>query len=134
MIRRGTAALGSRFFFQGFVNQSQLGQYFLPADALVLPSTYEAWGLVVNEAMQFGLPVITSDHVNCHADLVIPGQTGFVFPAGNKIALAKAMQQLLDDRWKTIRMGENSRRHIQRYVTEASVRGIVEALGFERAA
>jgi glycosyltransferase involved in cell wall biosynthesis len=62
--------LGERALFPGFVNPRELGRYFKASDALVLPSTFETWGLVVNEAMHFGLPCIVSDRVGCHRDLV----------------------------------------------------------------
>jgi glycosyltransferase involved in cell wall biosynthesis len=61
--REGRSVLGDRLKMPGFVNQSQIGKYFLASDVFALPSHHETWGLVVNEAMQFGLPVIVSDHV-----------------------------------------------------------------------
>src|SRR5206468_2285855 len=67
--------------FTGFLNQSEIVQAYLAADALVLPSDgEETWGLVVNEAMSCGRPCIVSDCVGCGPDLVAPGTTGFVFP------------------------------------------------------
>ena len=57
------AELGERVIFVGFKNQSQLGKYYAMGDILILPSHWETWGLVVNEALQFGLTVITSDKV-----------------------------------------------------------------------
>jgi glycosyltransferase involved in cell wall biosynthesis len=67
------------------------------ADALVLPSKRgagETWGLVVNEAMQYGLLPIVSDGVGCHVDLVKPGKTGWVFGSGKADALAHAIMDL----------------------------------------
>jgi glycosyltransferase involved in cell wall biosynthesis len=65
--------LPGRCRFVGFRNQSQLGQCYAMADALVFPSRQgETWGLVVNEALQFGLAVISSNHVGCAADLLAP--------------------------------------------------------------
>src|SRR5205814_1609538 len=68
--REGKKLLGDSFLLAGFKNQSELAPYFKAADVFVLPSLYETWGLVVNEAMHFGLPVIVSDAVGCAADLV----------------------------------------------------------------
>ena len=70
---------------------------YLAADLLVLPSLFEPWGLVVNEAMACGLPVIVSDRVGCADDLVRHGQTGLVVSAGREIALTDALQQLVRD-------------------------------------
>lgn len=128
VIEKGHEVLGKRFKFMGFVNQSELGQYFLAANAFVLPSYYEAWGLVVNEAMQFGLPIIVSDHVNCHKDLVIKAKTGFVFSSGDKYDLSKTLHKLSKDHNKSIEIGKNAQQHIQLYSTEASVQGILKAI------
>lgn len=83
--------LGSRFHFLGFCNQSRLGEVYAAADLLVLPSlpgAGETWGLVVNEALQWGIPAAVSDGVGCRHDLISPGQTGWIFPAGDEMALA----------------------------------------------
>jgi len=120
--------LGSRLVMPGFVNQSELGRYFVAADAFILPSNYETWGLVVNEAMQFGLPVIVSDKVGCHRDLVLPGQTGQVFPSGNAEVLSNIMGEFMSSPGKAARMGELGRQHIKAYSVEAVVSGIVNAL------
>lgn len=81
----------------GFQNQSLLPRWYAMSDALVLPSSFEPWGLVVNEAMNFGLPVIASDHVGSAPDLVLSGQTGEVFPAGQIPALASSLSRLATD-------------------------------------
>lgn len=68
---------------------------YAAADVLVLPSHHESWGLVVNEAMAAGLPVVVSDHVGCVADLVDGRGVGLVFQAGSVPALEAAMQVML---------------------------------------
>ncbi|MBF0480107.1 MAG: glycosyltransferase family 4 protein [Desulfovibrionaceae bacterium] len=89
------AVLGERAVFVGFKNQTELGRYYALCDALVLPSqTGETWGLVVNEALEFGLYVLASSRVGCAPDLIVDGQTGFVFPAGDERALAEAIEKL----------------------------------------
>ena len=88
--------LPGRTRFLGFCNQSEIGRGYAMADALVFPSTQgETWGLVVNEALQFGLAVITSDHPGCVADLLasersIPSGSA-VFPSGDPSAFANAL-------------------------------------------
>lgn len=80
----------------GFQNQREVGRYYAAADCLILPSRWgETWGLVVNEALQFGLPAIVSERVGCWPDLIVEGQTGSVFPPGNPSALACCMQSML---------------------------------------
>src|SRR5207248_580451 len=67
--------VSERVKFMGFVNQSQLPETYRAADILVLPSEYEPFGLVVNEAMACGLPAIVSDQVGARFDLVRHGET-----------------------------------------------------------
>ncbi|WP_195407810.1 glycosyltransferase family 4 protein [Bacteroides congonensis] len=61
---------------------------------LILPSTYEPWGLVVNEAMSAGMPVLVSNEVGAHYDLVDGNDTGFVFDAYNEQSLVDVMKQI----------------------------------------
>jgi glycosyltransferase involved in cell wall biosynthesis len=86
--------LGGRGHFHGFLNQSEIGRVYAAGDLLVLPSLVgagETWGLVVNEAMQFGLGVVVSDGVGCGPDLVT-SSTGLIFLSGNAAAAAQALQ------------------------------------------
>jgi glycosyltransferase involved in cell wall biosynthesis len=95
--RKGVQVLGARFHQAGFVNQSEMGQWYAAADCLVLPSKKgagETWGLVVNEALQFGLPAVVSDGVGCHPDLVGPA-TGRVFRSGSADDLARALNETM---------------------------------------
>ncbi|MEM2175408.1 MAG: GxxExxY protein, partial [Candidatus Micrarchaeia archaeon] len=70
--------------FVGFQSQKDLPKYYTIADIFVLPSDIgETWGLVVNEAMNFGLPVIVSDMVGCGPDLVKSEENGFIFKTGD---------------------------------------------------
>jgi glycosyltransferase involved in cell wall biosynthesis len=112
----------------GFVNQREIPQYYASADVLVLPSSHEPWGLVVNEAMCFGLPVIASDAVGAGPDLVRPGENGFVYPVGDVDALAHALRELLADQHRLARMGGRSREIVTAYSYDADIRGILEAL------
>lgn len=127
----GRKVLGSRLIMPGFVNQSSLGRYYMAADLFVLPSVFETWGLVVNEAMQYGLPAIVSCNVGCAADLVIEGRTGFIFDAGNSSTLAECLRRYFEAPDLASRMGVAAREHIGQFTTEASARGILEALGMK---
>jgi glycosyltransferase involved in cell wall biosynthesis len=86
--------LGVRLARLGFVNQSRLAAVYAAADCLVLPSAHESWGLVVNEAMATGLPAVVTDRVGCAPDLVIPGETGEVYRAGDSAELAQALERV----------------------------------------
>lgn len=64
----------------GFLNQSEIHEAYSIADVLVLPSQFgETWGLVVNEALNFGCATLVSDRVGCFPELVVKSQTGLVF-------------------------------------------------------
>ncbi|MFN0015268.1 MAG: glycosyltransferase family 4 protein [Saprospiraceae bacterium] len=80
----------------GFVNQSAIGQYYAAADVFVMCSgAGETWGLAVNEAMNFRLPVLLSDLTGSADDLCQPGINGHTFPTGDVPALAERLRQLL---------------------------------------
>ena len=82
--------------FWGFRDRHEIAEYYATADVLVLPSRRETWGIVVSEAMCFGLPVIVSDQVGAAQDMVIDGENGFVFHSGDVHALASRIQDVLN--------------------------------------
>jgi glycosyltransferase involved in cell wall biosynthesis len=115
--------------FTGFLNQSQIIQAYVVSDALVLPSDGgETWGLVVNEAMACARPCIVSDRVGCGPDLVIPQQTGFIFPLGEVGALADSMVHLSMNPKSLTLMGSNARSLLKNYSVEKAVDGVIESL------
>jgi len=112
----------------GFVNQGEISQYYAASDVLVLPSSHEPWGLVLNEAMCFGVPVIASDAVGAAPDLVRPGENGHVYPVGDVDALAQALRAVVGDPARREAMGARSREIVAAYSYDADVRGILDAL------
>ena len=79
----------------GFRNQSEMPAIMAAADLLVIPSESETWGLVANEALACGLPILVSDAVGCAPDLAADPRVGRIFPTGDVAALAAAMSGLL---------------------------------------
>jgi glycosyltransferase involved in cell wall biosynthesis len=114
--------------FTGFLNQSQIISAYVAADALVLPSAGETWGLVVNEAMACGRPCIVSDHVGCGPDLIEVGRTGAIFPLGDVDALAALMTGLTRDPSHLAFMSTQARRRIQNHSIQAAVDGVLQGL------
>ncbi len=100
---------------------------YLAADFLVLPSLFESWGLVVNEAMACGLPVIVSDRVGCADDLVRHGETGLVVGAGRETELTAAIRQLARDAPARSRMGQAAESLISSWTLGNEARNIVSA-------
>ena len=112
----------------GFLNQSELPAAYTAADMLVLPSAlHETWGLVVNEAMNFGLPLVVSDKVGCGPDLVRPGWNGFVVAHRDVEALAHAIETLADQPEMRAEFGRRSRSLVDDYSLERCATGIVAA-------
>lgn len=79
----------------GFFNQTEMPEAYALADALVLPSETETWGLVVNEALACGMPAVVSSGVGCAPDLIEADATGETYPMGDVDALAVAMERAL---------------------------------------
>jgi glycosyltransferase involved in cell wall biosynthesis len=121
--------------FAGFLNQSEIAAAYVAADALVLPSDHgETWGLVVNEAMACGRPVIVSDRVGCGPDLVTAGVTGESFPFGDTAALAAVLQRCAADPAKLRSMGHAAReRVLAGYSAARAVEGTLRAVEWVRA-
>ena len=124
--------LGERVRLLGFVNQSQLPSVYRAADLFVLPSLYEPFGLVVNEAMLCGCPVAVSDRVGAKYDLVREGQNGYIFPTGNVEVLAAIFRDFLPDPEKRQRMGNAARLRMETWSPREYINAVSEAV--ERAA
>jgi len=113
----------------GFVNQSEIPLYYAVADVFVMCSGMgETWGLAVNEAMNFGKPVIVSDTCGCSSDLVKHNENGFIFNEGNTEQLANYLQQTLDDDNFRERAGRKSLEIIDAFSIEHIVHNIHLAL------
>jgi len=103
--------------FRGFQNRNEISKYYATADLLVLPSKRETWGIVVNEAMCYALPIIASDQVGAARDLVRDGENGFIYPSGDVQTLAARMQQLIEmGEEERLQMGMKSQVRINRWL------------------
>jgi glycosyltransferase involved in cell wall biosynthesis len=110
----------------GFVNQSRMPEVYASADVIVLPSEgSETWGLVVNEAMACGVPAVVSDAVGCGPDLVVPGQTGAVFPLADVDGLAGALRDVLA--LDPAATGRFVSARIARFAPNHTAEGVIEA-------
>jgi glycosyltransferase involved in cell wall biosynthesis len=124
----------------GYVARAELPALYAAADAVVLPSIptatfVEPWGLVVNEGMHQGTPVIASDCVGAAAGgLVRDGRNGLVVPAGDTRALAAAISALAANPELRRRLGEAARADVSPYTARAWADGMARALAFAGAA
>ena len=126
--RRALSRGWDRVFLPGFARRDRLAIFYAVADIFVLPSWSEPWGLVVNEAMACGLPVVVSSAAGCALDLVRSGENGFVYPARDVEGLRASIEGLLDRPDLRARMGETSRRVIAACTPGDSARRMAQAL------
>lgn len=80
--------------FTGFIENTQLGRIYQSHDVFILPSYSETWGLVVEEAIYWGLPVIVSDRVGCSVDMVQELGTGIIFKSKDISSLHAAIEEM----------------------------------------
>jgi len=121
-------AIMERVRVLGFVNQSQLPAVYRAADLLVLPSEYEPFGVVVNEAMLCGCAVAVSDRVGAGVDLVSPGKNGFVFPCGDVEALASILREVLPKGTHLRCLGEAGRKRMDTWSPRQNIEALVMAV------
>lgn len=114
----------------GFRNQSELPALYAASDVFVFPSVQEPWGLVLNEAMSAGLPVIVSEEIGAAADLVRHGESGFLFPGGDVDALTERLRLLVQNPDLRRTMGERSRQIMENWDIERCVQGVLAALRY----
>ena len=110
--------------FAGFAQREQLAVYYALAEILILPTYTDTWGLVVNEAMACGLPVILSRAAGCAADLVKEGWNGLLINPRDVSSLASAMKSLADQPGLSATMGANSVKQISGFSPEEWSLGI----------
>jgi len=124
------SALGvtSRVRFLGFVNQTQLPAVYNSADLMVLPSEYEPFAVVVNEAMLCGCPVAASDHVGAARDLIAPGRTGFVYPCGDVDALTALLRQAISGETRLSVIGRAARARMDSWSPRENIEATLSAV------
>jgi len=114
--------------FAGFAQREQLSFYYALAEVLILPTYSDPWGLVVNEAMACGLPIIISKVAGCAADLVMENWNGLLTLPRDESSLLGAMTKVASQPELRNIMRGNSSRHISHYSPEAWSLGIIRAL------
>jgi len=112
--------------FAGFAQREQLATYYALAEMLVLPTYADTWGLVVNEAMACGLPVILSKAAGCGPDLLKENWNGLLVAPRDVESLTFAMRNLANQPELCAMMGANSAQHILNYSPTEWSRGIAQ--------
>jgi glycosyltransferase involved in cell wall biosynthesis len=113
--------------FPGFAQREDLASLYGLAEMMVLPTHSDPWGLVVNEAMACGLPIIVSSVAGCSADLVEDGWNGYVLPPRDSEKLSVAISSLLRQMELKKRMSAHSSERIRNYSPESCADGLATA-------
>ncbi len=113
--------------FSGFIQQDRLPLYYLASKVFILPSLSEPWGLVTDEALALGLPVIVSERCGCVPDIVQHGINGFVFSPEDERAIVRCLQDAMLHA-DLEKMGKASLAISRQYSPEESARRISDGL------
>ena len=112
----------------GFVNQTQLKKYYQKSDLLIVPSYYETWGLVINEAFASNIPVICSENCGASKDLILNGKTGFTYPTNELKILYTKTNKILKNKSLSNKLRTNISRKIKDYDVDISANSILKIL------
>ena len=93
--------------------QNDLGKFYSQADAFLLTSNYEGWGMVIIEAASFGLPIIMTD-VGCAGEVIKDGESGIVIPVGGQKELEAAMRKIIEDEDLRQKLGEGAKKAVEK--------------------
>jgi|LFRM01.2.fsa_nt_gb glycosyltransferase involved in cell wall biosynthesis len=117
--------------FTGWVSEKEKVIYYSIADVFVLPTLEDVWGLVVNEAMCCGLPIITTNAAGCSIDLVENGYNGYIVDSGDAEQLYYALLNAFESPVKHDQMRIRSLEKIQRdFSVDATVNGFLSAIQY----
>ena len=108
----------SNVILEPFHTPVELRNYYRAADLFVHPTSYDVWGLVLNEAMASGLPVVASDHCVASLELIRDGENGYRTPMGDEAALCERARELLENPEKRASMAKEALATIQPYTLE----------------
>ena len=118
----------SNVFYVNHADKETVKKYYLAADVFVLPTRGDTWGLVINEAMAAGLPVITTKKCVAGLELIEDDENGYLIDVDDAAALADRICHLLADDGLRNKMAENNLKKISGYTFEEQARIIDEAL------
>ena len=108
----------SNAHFIGFKNKEELKRYYKAADLFVMPTREDIWGLVINEAMSYGLPVITTEKCVAGLELIKSNENGFIIPTDNEKQLWEKISFILSDNKLCNQMSLITLKKIRRYTIE----------------
>lgn len=117
-----------RIVFPGFLVKNELWDYYLASDLFVLPTAHDEWGLVINEALSVGLPVITTKNCGAGVEIISNYENGFIVNVDNLEELQNRMMEILENRTLAKRMKENNYFLARLYTIEQMVKDHLKIL------
>jgi glycosyltransferase involved in cell wall biosynthesis len=115
--------------FAGFIKHEELPDYYSQAKLLLLPTSGDCWGVVLNEAMVCGLPVITTNMTAAAGELVIDGENGYILPLDSELWAEKICSLLTDEeKYKTFSL--KAKEKVSEFTFERAAQGIIDAIKY----
>ena len=126
-IRFKESLKADNMFFFPFMVPEKLREYYRSADAFLFPTRGDVWGLVINEAMAYSLPVVTTDHCGAGFELIRDGENGFIVPVDDVQAMTDAIMKIIES--DSDAMGINSYSIIKNYTYRSMAEAHMKVLG-----
>lgn len=119
-------SLGLHYHYAGFVTQTELPQLYANAKLFLFPTKVDAWGVVVNEAMASGTPVVTTPFAGVINDLLIDKENGLILPINTTLWSEEIKKTLTSEKvWNNL--SKNSIKAVQVFNFDAATKGIIDA-------
>lgn len=115
-------------YIKDFMPRQELFKYYQASDVFVFPTREDVWGLVINEAMASGLPIISTDRCNAALELVENGINGYIVPVGDISNLAKYIKLLINDKKKNLEMSLANIEKIKDYTIDNIVNSHINTI------
>ena len=118
----------SNVHFIPFLTKEKLSEYYAASDIFIMPTRYDIWGLVINEAMSFGLPIISTDKCVAAMEFNRIGHNAVIVPSDNSVNMAVSINDLIKNNCNRLKLAENSLETIQSYSLENMAEDIYSIL------
>lgn len=115
--------------YPGFIKQEELPRFYAKSKLFLFPTQNDPWGVVANEAMAAGVPVITCENAGAANDLVLDGENGFVLPLQEDI-WAKNIIETLNNKTEYQRLSNNALAHVKKYNYISAAKGVEDAISY----
>ena len=120
--------ISDKVIFTGPIKVGEINKHIYYADVFVLPTLFDGWGVVINEAISIGKPVISTNQAGASMHLIKNGKNGFIVNAKDDLTFKNAMQSFIDNPDLISAYGENSFKIFQEYSPESNSIRFIDAI------